>query len=192
MAVVAPTTSTSLYFAVFLQNRGMSQNSGNFAILLLGLLFLFLSLRRVAVFTSNLVPFVLKAGICLGVGMLIALDALTEIGMVQTGTYTILSMGPFTSKIWISILAFVAIALLMSARVKGAFVIGIMLGSILYWMGHPETWPEQIFVETSDIKFYFPFSFDSNQIYDVLRLVVDLLFIGTLNVEIDVIVNNIW
>jgi hypothetical protein len=32
--------------------------------------------------------------------MLIALDALTEIGMVETGAYTILDMGEFNDKIW--------------------------------------------------------------------------------------------
>lgn len=58
--VIAPTTSTALYFEIFLLNNNMTPAGGNCATLILGLAFLVLSIRKVAVFTSNLVPFVLK------------------------------------------------------------------------------------------------------------------------------------
>lgn len=58
--VIAPTTSTALYYEAFLLNNNLSTAGGNFATFLLGVAFLVLSIRRVAVFTSNLVPFVLK------------------------------------------------------------------------------------------------------------------------------------
>ena len=59
-AVVAPTTSTALYFEVFLLNHSMTIQAGNYAVFVLGVVLLIMSIRKVAVFTSNLVPFVLK------------------------------------------------------------------------------------------------------------------------------------
>jgi AGZA family xanthine/uracil permease-like MFS transporter len=81
--VLAPTTSTSLYFALYLQNRDMSIREGNMAVFLLSILFTLCGFRPVALFISNLIPFVMKVGVCLGVGLLIALEALYEIGLVQ-------------------------------------------------------------------------------------------------------------
>jgi AGZA family xanthine/uracil permease-like MFS transporter len=81
--VLAPTTSTSLYFALYLQNHNMSTKEGNMAVLLLALLFTLCGFRPVALFISNLIPFVMKVGVCLGVGLLIALEALYEIGLVK-------------------------------------------------------------------------------------------------------------
>ena len=114
-------------------------------------------------------------------GLLITLDALTQIGMVKTGSYTILDMGQFTSKIWISIIAFISIALLMSRKVKGAFIIGVVFGSIAYWIGHTDELPESIIIRRSDIHCISPLEWtywgDTSK---VLRLVVDLLFIGNI------------
>jgi xanthine/uracil/vitamin C permease (AzgA family) len=176
--VIAPTTSTSLYYEIFLLNNNVSKQAGNFAIMLVGVAFLILSIRKVAVFVSNLVPFVLKAGICLGVGLLIALDALTSIHLVESGRYTITDMGTFTSKIWISILSFVIIALLMSRRVKGAFFMGIVFGSTIYWAVNPGEWPSELLVKASDFAFAVPIDLKADDVYNVFRLVGDLLFIG--------------
>ena len=60
LLVIAPTTSTALYYEIFLLNNDVSMAGGNLATLVLGLAFIGLSVRKVAVFTSNLVPFVLK------------------------------------------------------------------------------------------------------------------------------------
>ncbi len=130
-------------------------------------------------------------------GLLIALDALVSIGMVETGTNqlhdnkyhfvhvslnsgksTIVDMGPMTSTIWISILAFVMIAVLMAMKAKGAFIIGIMFGSIVYWVRHPSDLPDTIFVRASDVKFSIWFQWSEEDIYKILRLVADLVFIG--------------
>lgn len=81
--VLAPTTSTSLYYALYLQNHNMTNQEGNMAVLLLAVLFTLCGFRPVAIFISNLIPFVMKVGVCLGVGLLIALEALYEIGLVK-------------------------------------------------------------------------------------------------------------
>lgn len=85
--VLAPTTSTSLYFALYLQNRGMNTKEGNMAVLLLAVLFTLCGFRPVALFITNIIPFVMKVGVCLGVGLLIALEALYEIGLVKVHTF---------------------------------------------------------------------------------------------------------
>ena len=88
--VLSPTTSTSLYFSLYMQNRALSVAQGNLAVFLLGILFIICGQREIARFISNNIPFVIKVGICLGVGLLIALEALTEIGLVQKGDSTVL------------------------------------------------------------------------------------------------------
>lgn len=89
--VLAPTTSTSIYFALYIQNNSMSKEEGNLAVFLLAILFTFCGWRPIALFVSNLIPFVMKVGVCLGVGLLIALEALYEIGLVQVILCFILS-----------------------------------------------------------------------------------------------------
>lgn len=71
----------------------------------------------------------------------------------------------------------------MSFRVKGAFIIGILMGSSLYWALHPEELPGVFVVKPSDIEFSFPLDFKEDNIYSILRLVGDLLFIGILQAQ---------
>ena len=87
--VLAPTTSTSIYFCLFLQNHTLSPSEGKAAVFVLGLLYSLCGIRPIALFITNIIPYVIKVGVCLGVGLLIALDALTEIGLVTTGQHTV-------------------------------------------------------------------------------------------------------
>ena len=65
----------------------MTMQEGNLAVLLLAVLFTLCGFRPIAIFISNLIPFVIKVGVCLGVGLLIALEALYEIGLVQVSLF---------------------------------------------------------------------------------------------------------
>jgi AGZA family xanthine/uracil permease-like MFS transporter len=81
--ILAPTTSTSLYYALYLENENLSIEEGNLAIFLLSVVFSICGVRALTLLISGSIPFVIKVGVCLGVGLLIALEALCEIGLVQ-------------------------------------------------------------------------------------------------------------
>jgi AGZA family xanthine/uracil permease-like MFS transporter len=131
--VLAPTTSTSLYFALFVQNQNLETKDGNFSVFILGILFMLCGFRPLALYISNCIPFVMKVGICLGVGLLIALESLIEIGLVRTGERTVLDIGEFDAEIYISMIAFVAIGLSLHFKIRGSFLVGLILGTSLFW-----------------------------------------------------------
>lgn len=182
--VLAPTTSTSLYFSLYLQNHNMTIEEGNFAVFLLAILFTLCGWRPIALFISNLIPFVMKVGVCLGVGLLIALEALYEIGLVTTGEHTVLDIGAFTPESYISMFAFVVIGLALHYKIRGAFLIGLVCGTLLVWMskGKDSPWPPKHFTinpgdinaKSSDMSWR---SANRNVIY---RLVFDLYVVGVI------------
>lgn len=187
--VLAPTTSTSIYFSLFLQNRGLSTNHGNVAVFFLGVLYCLCGIRPVAVFISNIIPFVIKVGVCLGVGLLIALEALIEIGLVRSGENTVLDIGNFTIEIYIAMFAFVIIGLALHYRVRGSFLIGLGFGTLCYWLikflglsseRDDTPWPSGIMVMSDEVRFSLVSLLDHSVLSDgrIHRLVFDLFIIG--------------
>lgn len=189
--VLSPTTATSLYFSLFIQNRNLSIPQGNLAVLFLGIIFFICGQREIARFISNSIPFVIKVGICLGVGLLIALEALTEIHLVQKGDRTVLGIGEFNSEIVIAMFAFVVIGVALHYRLRGSFLIGLLFGSLCYWVlvliqqhGHVHIASSNIVVEGKEVDFSLTETLRSirglsgNEAFSVWRLTFDLLTIG--------------
>lgn len=184
--VLAPTTSTSLYYSLYLQNRSVSNNDGKLAVFLLGILYALGGIRFVAKSIGNLIPFVLKVGICLGVALLIALEALTEIGLVRSGEYTVLDIGNFNDEIYIAMFAFVGIGISLHFRVRGAFLIGLVFGSVAYSLYGFITGQNvfhlsysSVFIQNGDISISLSgLSWDKLSNSKIYRLIFDLYIIG--------------
>lgn len=149
--IIAPPTSVSIFFAVSMQQAGMDYHEGNAALLIAGaglaLLGVFPPLGR---FFSKLIPDTIQAAISVGIGLITALAGATEINLVVRGKYTILDMGPLTIEVIIAIISLIIVAVMLHFHVKGAFCIGLFLGTILFWIfegGSPTavvTMPETI------------------------------------------------
>ncbi len=130
----------------------------------------------------------IKVGICLGVGLLIALESLTEIGLVRSGERTVLDIGEFNAEIYIAMAAFVVIGIALHYRVRGAFLIGLVLGTVLYWAfqvvdgeGEVHVSSSDVFVGMSDLTMSFAsFTLDNASRSLVYRLVFDLYVIGVI------------
>ena len=182
--VLTPTTSTSLYYGLFLRNRALNLRDGNMGVFLLGFCLLFVGYRPIARLISVSVPFVLKVGVCLGVGLLISLEALTEIGLVKTGEHTVLTLGDFDVEIYIAMFSFVLIGLCLHFRIRGAFVIGLSIGTSLFCIfkgDRTAAWPpETIIVDSTDFaKAWDSIAFESGIVNpNIYRLVFDLFFVG--------------
>jgi AGZA family xanthine/uracil permease-like MFS transporter len=185
--ILSPTTSTSIYFALYIQNHNLSIQEGNLVVFLLGILFCLCGIRPIALFITNIIPFVMKVGVCLGVALLIALEAMVEIGLVQTGEHTVLDIGNFTPEIYIAMGAFIVIGLALHYRIRGAFLIGLSFGALFNWISmiiqnKHITWSaSDIFVDGADMTARFSdISFSSIKENTVYRLVFDLYVIGVI------------
>lgn len=75
--------------------------------------------------------------------MITALAGATEINLVVRGKYTILDMGPLTPEVIIAIAALIVVTVLLHYHVKGAFCIGLFIGTFLWWLVSQE-WPEAL------------------------------------------------
>ena len=182
--VLAPTTSTSLYFALYLQTHNLSMEQGNLVVFCLGILISLCSIGRVTLFISEMIPFVMKVGVCLGVGLLIGLEALVEIELVKTGEHTVLDVGVLTPEIYIAIASFLIIGISLHHRIRGAFLIGLFFGTVMFWItqkGSNNSWPpKHIFVNGSSLSLSsanIQWINPKDSIYNLFKLVFDLCII---------------
>jgi len=184
--VLAPTTSTSLYFGLILQNTAMSRTNGNVSILLLGLLLLGCSMNGGAVRVLNkVVPFSIKVGAILGIAMLVSLEALCQINVVQRGDRTILTAGEFTGDVYISFFSLVVIGVCLHYQVRGAFFIGMLTSAILYVISDShKTWPPlNFFAMAGDFPSFFDISRSGFSDRLVWKLFFDLFVIAVILVD---------
>ena len=82
----------------------------------------------------------------MGVGLLTALAGASEIDLVVQSTRVnggLLKMGEITPSVMITIAGVVIICVLLFYRIKGAFCVSLMFGSIVYWW-YSNSWPPAI------------------------------------------------
>ena len=90
-----------------------------------------------------MIPDSIQAAISVGIGLITALAGATEINLVVRGKYTILDMGELTTEVVVAISALIIVAVLLHYHVKGAFCIGLFVGTFVWWIISGE-WPEGI------------------------------------------------
>lgn len=142
--IVAPPTSVSIFFAVSMQQSGMNYLDGNACLLISGAALAFIGLvPPLGRFFTKLIPDSIQAAISVGIGLITALAGATEINLVVRGKYTILDMGEITPEVVIAIAALIIVTVLLHYHVKGAFCIGLFIGTFLFWIVSGE-WPESL------------------------------------------------
>ena len=124
---LAPGMGINAYFAYgVVQGMGHSWQVALGAVFLSGVLFLLLSLVRVREWIIDSIPRSLKMAIAGGIGLLLAIIALQNAGIVAAHPATMVTVGKLTAPpAIIAALAFFAIVALDHRRVPGALVIGI-------------------------------------------------------------------
>eukprot|EP01039_Chlorochromonas_danica_P014750 gene14750-17254_t len=142
--IIAPPTSVSIFFAVSMQQSGMSYRDGNAALLISGaglaLCGIFPPLGR---FLTRLIPDGIQAGISVGIGLITALAGAIEVNLVVRGKYTILDMGELTPEVVTAIANLIIVAVLLHYHVKGAFCTGLIVGTFMWWI-ISEEWPHEV------------------------------------------------
>lgn len=142
--VVAPPASVSIYVAVALQENGMDQSQGDAAVILSGFALLFIGIFRPLITSiTKLIPDCIQASTAIGFGLITALAGATELHLVVPGRYSILQMGDINNEILVAFFATVVIAVAQYYKVKGAFSLGMLFGTITWWTVANE-WPTEL------------------------------------------------
>jgi AGZA family xanthine/uracil permease-like MFS transporter len=141
--VLAPPTVVSIFLSVFLQQKELTPKEGNMAVVISGVVLILCGWRPLAQLCSRLIPVSIQVGTAVGIGLLTSLAGATEVGLVVTGQYTIVEMGPIHAKVIISIAGIIVICIANSYKLKGSFAIAVVMCSVVWWID-TSSWPTTI------------------------------------------------
>ena len=138
---LAPGMGLNAYFVFSVViGMGIAWEVALAAVFIEGIIFLIISLPQIGWRTKmiNAIPKDLKIATGAGIGMFLAIIGLTEMGWIQDNGATLVDLGATESFAYdhgalISMVALVAITILMARGVKGAIIYGILGASIYGW-----------------------------------------------------------
>ena len=128
-------------------------------VMISGLIFLALSLTKFRVWVLESVPTDIRRAISAGIGMFIAFIGLKGMGVIVDNPATLVSIGNFHDpNVLLGVFGFIIAAVLFAYRIKGAFVLAIIVTSIVAWIFGLSKLPKGIVsfpAGISDIAFHF-------------------------------------
>lgn len=176
--VIAPPTSVSIYVAVFMQQNLMDQNQGDTSVILSGFALLIIGVfKPLTSFVTKLIPDCIQASTAVGIGLITSLAGAIELELVTHGKYTLLEMGPITPSILIAIVSSIIIAICMNFHYKGAYISGLIFGTLVYWW-YNRDWP----LKVGSIP-QFDFDLEISLSSTVLNLLLNLVFLDILTLN---------
>ncbi len=130
---LAPAMGHNFYFAyVVCLGMGVSWPIALGANFISGITFIVLALFGLREKLINSVPQSLKNAIAVGIGLLIALIGLEWSGIIVQVPGTLIGLGNIKSpSVLISLFGILAISIMLSRRIKGAIILGILLNTII-------------------------------------------------------------
>ncbi len=99
-----------------------------------GIIFIILTLLKIRTSIVRAIPKCVVDGVAAGIGIFLAFIGLTESGFIQSNPVTYLSMGDFSAKMVLFIIGFIFTTILVSKKVKGALLFGIIFTTIISFM----------------------------------------------------------
>jgi AGZA family xanthine/uracil permease-like MFS transporter len=110
-----------------------------------GLIFLILSVTRFRVWVLESVPVDLRRAISAGIGLFIAFIGLQGLHFIVRDPAVLVKLGDLSDPhLLLGIFGFLVTALLYSRRVKGAFILGILITAVAGWIAGIGKFPTQI------------------------------------------------
>ena len=143
--VISPPTAVSIYLSSALSIRGIYDHSeGDTAVMLSGFALLLIGLIKPLIkFIKHLIPDCIQASTAVGIGLITAFAGAIEIKLVVRGTLTILSMGQISAEIIIATISLIVSSVALYYHIKGSFIIGLIFGTIAWWV-YTDEWPSQL------------------------------------------------
>lgn len=118
-----------------------------------GVLFVILSLTNFRVWIMTSIPMDLRRAISAGIGAFIAFIGLKQMGIIVDNPATLVSIGDFSKpEVLIGILGLILAVTFYSYKVKGAFIVSILLTSIVAWFFGIGQVPETLFSAPASIS----------------------------------------
>jgi len=128
-------------------------------VMISGLIFLALSFTKFRVWVLESVPVDLRRAISAGIGAFIAFIGLKGMGIIVDNPATLVSLGDIKSpEVLLGILGFILAAIFYSYKIKGAFILSILITSIIAWISGLASLPKGIVsmpASISPIAFHF-------------------------------------
>jgi AGZA family xanthine/uracil permease-like MFS transporter len=144
---LAPGMSLNAYFTYSIViGRGVPWQTALGVVFLSGLVFLVLTLTNIREHIVNDIPDCLKHGTAAGIGLFIAFIGLRNAKVIVANPATFVGLGKFTDREFLlAVCGLLLVAILVSRRVGGAILIGIVaiaFAGIPLGLSH---WPEHLF-----------------------------------------------
>ncbi len=113
------------------QQANVPWQVGMGVILLEGLVILALVLTGLREAVMEAIPLNLKRAIGVGIGLFITTIGLSEGGLIQPSSATLVALGDLTQRyVWVTLIGLLAILAFMALRVKGAILWGILVAAV--------------------------------------------------------------
>jgi AGZA family xanthine/uracil permease-like MFS transporter len=144
---LAPGMSLNAYFTYsIVLGRHVPWQTALGVVFLSGALFLVLTLSNVREHIVNDIPDCLKHGTAAGIGFFIAFIGMRNAGMIVANPATFVGIGKIANpQVLLAALGLILIAILMSRRVGGAILIGIVVIALAGIPLKLTTWPTHLF-----------------------------------------------
>ncbi|QKF77010.1 NCS2 family permease [Arcobacter defluvii] len=122
-------------------------------VFLSGILFVILSLTNFRIWIMTSIPMNLRRAISAGIGTFIAFIGLKQMGMISANQATLVSLGDFSKpEVLLGVLGLVLSLGFYAYKIKGAFILAIILTSIVGWIVGIGSVPTQIFSIPASIE----------------------------------------
>jgi len=130
---LAPGMGENFFFVyTVVLTMGLTWQAALGAVLISGVVFVILTFLRIREMIINAIPESLKYGIAAGIGLFIAFIGLVQAGIIIKSPGGIVSLGNLhSSPVILAIIGVLVIAILLSLRIKGAILIGMVVTAIL-------------------------------------------------------------
>ena len=130
---MAPGMGLNAFFAfTVVLGMGISWQTALAAVFVDGVIFLILTLLPVRRAIINGVPMTLKLAVSVGIGLFIAFIGMQEAGIIVKNPATLVGLGDITSpNVLLSLFGLAVMGLLISRRVKGSLLLGILITTVV-------------------------------------------------------------
>ncbi len=118
------------------------------AVFISSIIFLILSFTRFRLWIIYNIPKDLRLAICAGIGCFIAFLGLSQMGIIIHNKDSLVSIGEFKStQVLFGIFTLALIIFFWAIKLRGAFILGVLLSSIIAWTFHLDdaSFPVEIF-----------------------------------------------
>ncbi|RRD40215.1 NCS2 family permease [Leptotrichia sp. OH3620_COT-345] len=120
-------------FTVVLKGK-ISWETALTAVLIEGVIFIFLTLFKIREAVVNSIPINIKHAVTGGIGVFIAFIGFSGCGLIVANEATKISMGQMTPAVGIAAIGLFIIAILDKKRIRGSILYGIAVSSLIAWI----------------------------------------------------------